>query len=65
MQLRVQAAVGAPDTSGTTPFLQDRGGAMRLEMGRIGHQPVGLAALGCERGEDANMPIRLQRTKQL
>jgi len=51
--LGVQAALGTPDTSGNSPPFEQAGRrAVRLEVGRVDHQPAGFPGFGSERGED-------------
>tara|TARA_R110002124_G_scaffold281837_1_gene456541 strand:- start:23614 stop:24102 length:489 start_codon:yes stop_codon:yes gene_type:complete len=54
MQLRVQAALGAPDTSGKPPpLLRGLPPSGRLEVRGIDHDPVGLSCLACQFGKYA------------
>ena len=53
MQFGVQAAFGAPDTSGNRPFFEQTcRSPMRLQMGGVDHQPVGFARLARKFGKN-------------
>ncbi|EKF42336.1 hypothetical protein NA8A_12325 [Nitratireductor indicus C115] len=66
MELRIQPALGSPDTTGNILFKQARRRVMSLQMHRIDHDTLGLWSFSGQPREDAvEHPIRLQRTKRL